>query len=61
MYICITLLCIYVDVLVSFNQSAYTINESDGPAQPVITLSIPASFDVRIRVRDVRSSTAISW
>ena len=54
------LLRIYVDVVVSFNQSTYTINENDGPVQPVITLSNPASFDVRIRVRDVMRS-AISW
>ena len=46
----------YVDVIVSFNQSSYTINENDGQVQPVITLSHPSSIDVRMRVREIQRS-----
>ena len=46
-------------VTVNFSQQTYTTNENDEVFQPVIVLSNPAAFDVRIRIRDVRR-TAIS-
>ena len=33
-----------------FNQSTYSVNEDDGPAQPVLVLSNPSSTDVAISV-----------
>ena len=36
----------------SFNESAYTINENEGPVQPVIVLSNPSSTDVTVQVTD---------
>ena len=46
-------------VTVNFSQQTYTTNENDEVFQPVIVLSNPAAFDVRIRIRDV-GRTAIS-
>ena len=39
-------------VTINFDQSAYIVNENDVILQPVITLSNPAAFSVRIRIRD---------
>ena len=41
---------------VSFNQSMYTINESEGPVQPVLVLSNPSSTDVPVQVTDGRGT-----
>ena len=47
------MLCIYfVAVTVSFKQSAYSVHEHDGPAQPVLGLSNPSSTDTIVEVRD---------
>ena len=46
----------YVVVTVSFNQSSYVINESDGLLQPVLVLSEISSFDVKIKVKDAKKS-----
>ncbi|XP_065905004.1 uncharacterized protein [Dysidea avara] len=35
---------------VNFNQSTYNVDESDGPAQPVLVLSNPSSTDITISV-----------
>ncbi|XP_065894203.1 uncharacterized protein [Dysidea avara] len=37
-------------VSVSFNQSTYTVNEDEGPAQPVLVLSNPSSSDITVVV-----------
>ena len=37
---------------VSFSQSTYSVNEDDGPAQPVLVLSNPSSTDITVQVRD---------
>ena len=37
---------------ISFNESAYTVNENEGQVQPVIVLSNPSSTDVTVRVTD---------
>ena len=37
---------------VSFSQSVYTINENEGPVEPVIVLSNPSSTDVTVQVTD---------
>ena len=39
-----------------FNQSAYGVDESDGPAQPVLTLSNPSSTDIIVEVFDTNGS-----
>ena len=41
---------------VSFNQSMYTINENEGPVQPVLVLSNPSSTDVTVQVTDGRGT-----
>ena len=42
---------------VSFNESAYSVNENEGPVQPVLVLSNPSSTDVTVEVTD-RGGTA---
>ena len=37
--------------MISFDQSTYTVNEDDGPAQPVLVLSNPSSTDITVQVR----------
>ena len=37
---------------VMFSQSTYSVNEDDGPAQPVLVLSNPSSTDITVQVRD---------
>jgi len=37
---------------VSFNQSTYSVDEDDGPAQPVLVLSNPSSKDIVLVVFD---------
>ena len=45
-------------VTVTFSQSTYNVNENDMMVQPVITLSIPAAFNITIRIRDVGRSAS---
>ena len=45
-----------VDATVSFNQSAYSINEGHGPVQPVLVLSNPSSFDIAVQVTDTNNT-----
>ena len=39
-----------VVTVVSFSQSTYSVNEDDGPAQPVLVLSNPSSTDITVQV-----------
>ena len=44
---------IYLTVAtVSFNESAYSVNENEGSVQPVVVLSNPSSTDVIVQVTD---------
>ena len=36
--------------LVMFSQATYSVNEDDGPVQPVLDISKPSATDVTIRV-----------
>ena len=36
----------------SFNKSAYSVNENEGPVQLVLVLSNPSSTDVTVEVTD---------
>ena len=38
-------------VAVRFSQSTYSVDEDDGPAQPVLILSNPSSTNITVRVR----------
>ena len=38
------------DITITFNQSTYSVNEDDGPAQPVLVLSNPSSTDIVVIV-----------
>ena len=40
-------------VLVTFSQSTYTVNENDGPAQPVLVLSSSLSTNITIEVSTI--------
>jgi len=46
-------------ITISFNQSTYSVNEDDGPAQPVLVLSNPSSTNITVQVSDIQN-TAIS-
>jgi len=35
---------------VSFSQSTYSVDEDDGPVQPVLVLSNPSSTDITVQV-----------
>ena len=37
----------------SFNQLAYTVDEDNGPAQPVLVLSNPSSINITVEVGDI--------
>jgi len=41
----------YVDATVTFSGSTYSVDEDDGPAQPVLVLSNPSSTDITVQVR----------
>ena len=45
--------CMYVDtaIAISFSQWTYSVDEDDGPAQPVLVLSNPSSTDITVQVR----------
>ena len=45
-----------IDITVSFNQSVYSINEPDGPVQPVLVLSNPSSTDITVTVSNTGGS-----
>ena len=51
-------LCIFtiIDVTVIFNQLLYSVNEDDGPAQPVLVLSNPSSTDITVQARDTQNT-----
>jgi len=45
------MLCIrFIAVTVSFEQSAYSVDEDDGPAEPVLVLNRPSSTPITVRV-----------
>ena len=46
-------------ITVTFSQSKYSVNEDDGPAQPVLVLSNPSSTNITVQVRD-NQNTATS-
>ena len=57
-------LCIFVlsiVVTVSFNQSVYSVDENDGPAQPVLVLSNPSSTDITVQVFNINGSATGKW
>jgi len=42
-------------ITVSFIQSSYSINEDNGPAQPVLVLSNPSSTNITVQVKDTKN------
>ena len=46
----------FVAATVSFNKSAYRVNEGDGPVQPVLVLSNPSSFAITVQVTDTNNT-----
>jgi len=54
-------LYLLVDITVSFSQSTYSVDEDDGPAQPVLVLSNPSSTDITVQVRDTENTATSEW
>ena len=48
--------CLLPAIIITFNQSTYSVNEDDGPAQPVLVLSNPSSTDITVQVRDTHNT-----
>ena len=46
----ITVLIFFLAVIVSFENTTYSVIESAGPAQPVLVLSNPSSTPITVRV-----------
>ena len=40
-----------VAIVITFNQSTYSVDEDDGPAQPVLVLSNSSSTDITVQIR----------
>ena len=45
-----------VGSIVTIGRSTYSVDEDDGPAQPVLVLSNPSSTDITVRVRDTQNT-----
>ena len=43
-------------ITITFSQSTYSVDEDDGPAQPVLVLSNPSATGFTVRVREVEGS-----
>ena len=43
---------LFVAIVVSFEQSTYSVNEDGGSVQPVLVLSNPSSTDITVQVKD---------
>ena len=54
-------LALYLDIFVSFNQSTYSVDEDDGPAQPVLVLSDPSSTDITVQVESNDITATGKW
>ena len=50
---------LYVAVAVSFSKTAYSVDEGDGLAQPVLLLSSPSSTAIAVKIRNI-DNTATS-
>jgi len=51
-------MCCFVAITVTFDETTYSVDEDDGPAQPVLVLSNPSSTAISVQVRDTsRSAT----
>ena len=48
--------CLLPVITVNFSEMAYSVNEDDGPAQPVLVLSNPSSTDITVQVRDTENT-----
>ena len=51
----------YSDFTVSFDQLVFSVNEPDGPAQPVLVLSNPSPTDITITVSNTGGSATGKW
>ena len=55
-YLC--MLINFVAITVKFNQSTYTVNEHQGPVQPILTLSraSPCCITIRAILKDITAT-----
>ena len=56
-----TYLIVPIDITISFNQSVYSVNEHNGPAQAVLVLSNPSSTDITVTVSNTGGSATGEW
>ena len=42
----------FLAITVNFERPTYSVDEDDGPAQPVLVLSNPSLMNITVRVRD---------
>ena len=45
----------------AFSNRTYSVDEDDGPAQPVLVLSNPSSTDITVQVRDDDDTATSEW
>ena len=51
------IICWYsLAIVVTFEQSTYSVDEDAGPAQPVLVLSNPSSTDITVQVSDTENT-----
>ena len=43
---------IFVVIVITINQSTYSVDESNGLVRPVLVLSNPSSTDITVQVKD---------
>ena len=55
----INIFVICLDITVSFTRLTYSVNEDDGPVQPVLVLSNSSSTDIIVQVYNNNGSFAI--
>jgi len=51
----------YLATTIAFSQSTYSVDEDDGPAQPVLVLSNPSSTDITVQVRDTQNTATSEY
>ena len=44
-----------------FSETMYSVNESAGPAQPVLVLSGPSSMNITVEVRNAGGNATSEW
>ena len=46
----------FLGIIIRFSESMYSVDEDDGPAQPVLVISNPSSTDITVQVTTTAGS-----